>query len=63
MSFSCRMFINKHNGDGSCPRNRPWGPAGLRDVEDSTLYKESAIRWRRDCLPPLPAALYSPEEF
>jgi hypothetical protein len=30
----------------SYPRNRPWRPIGLRDVEDSTLSRQSAHRWQ-----------------
>jgi hypothetical protein len=28
------------------PRNRPWKPIGLWDVEDTTLSRQSAHRWR-----------------
>jgi hypothetical protein len=31
---------------GSYPRNRPWRPIGLRDVEDPTLSRQSAHRWQ-----------------
>jgi hypothetical protein len=31
----------------SSPRNRPWRPTGLWDVEDSTLSRQSAHIWRQ----------------
>jgi hypothetical protein len=45
------------------PVNRLWKPIGLRDVEDRTLSRQSAHRWRWGCQPYAPAALYSPETF
>jgi hypothetical protein len=45
----------------SYPRNRTWGPIGLWDVKDSTLYGQSAHRWWQGFQPYEPAALYSPE--
>jgi hypothetical protein len=45
----------------SYPRNRPWRPIGLWDVEDPTLCRQSAHRWRQGCQPCAPAALYFPE--
>jgi hypothetical protein len=39
------------------------GPQGLWDVEDPTLSRQSAHRWRLGCQPYTPAALYSPGRF
>jgi hypothetical protein len=43
----------------SFPRSMPWKPIGLWDVEDRTLSRQSAPRWRWGCRPYAPAALYS----
>jgi hypothetical protein len=45
----------------SYPRNRPWTPIEVYDVEDATLSRQSAHRSRQDCQSYGPAALYSPE--
>jgi hypothetical protein len=39
------------------PRNRPWGPIGLRNV-DPTLPRQSAYRERYGCQPYAPAVLW-----
>jgi hypothetical protein len=39
----------------------PWRPIGLWDIENLTLYRHSAHRWRRGCHPYAPTTLYSPE--
>jgi hypothetical protein len=38
------------------PRNRPWRPIRLWDVNDHTLFKQSAHRWQQGCQPYVPAA-------
>jgi hypothetical protein len=43
----------------SYPRNRPWRPIELWDVEDPTLSRQSAHRWWQGCQ----CALYSPETW
>jgi hypothetical protein len=43
------------------PWNRPWRPIGLWDVENPTLYRHTANRWRLQCQHYAPAALCSPE--
>jgi hypothetical protein len=40
---------------------RPWRPTGFWDVEDPTLSRQSAERWRQGCQPYAPAALCSPD--
>jgi hypothetical protein len=44
-------------------RLRPWRPVGLCDVESPTFSRQSAHRWRWDCEPHAPAALYPPVRF
>jgi hypothetical protein len=46
----------------SCPCNRPCRPIGLWDVEAHTFSKRSVQRWRWDCQPYAPAALYPKED-
>jgi hypothetical protein len=41
--------------------NRPCRPIGFSGVEDPTLSRQSAHRWRLGCQPFEPAALYFPE--
>jgi hypothetical protein len=41
-------------------RNRPWRPIGLWDIEDPTLSRQSAHRWRHGCQPYTPADHYCP---
>jgi hypothetical protein len=36
----------------------PWRPIGLWDVDDPTFSRQSAHRWRWDCQPYAPSALY-----
>jgi hypothetical protein len=45
----------------SYPSNRPWRPIGLWDVQDPTLSRKSAHRWRWVCQLYLPTGFYSPE--
>jgi hypothetical protein len=47
----------------SYPCNRPWRPIGLWNVEGPTFSRKSAHRWRWDCQPQAPAALYPPGIF
>jgi hypothetical protein len=42
------------------PCYRPWRPLGLREVEASTLLRQTAKRWWQGCQPYAPAALYPP---
>jgi hypothetical protein len=44
---------------------RPWRPLGLREVEDPTIFRQSAHRGGRGqgCQPYAPAALYPQEDF
>jgi hypothetical protein len=45
------------------PHNRPWRPIALREVEDLTLSRRSAYRWRWVCPPYSPAALFRRNAF
>jgi hypothetical protein len=45
------------------PCYRPWRPLGLREVEALTFLRQMANRWRQDCQPYEPAALYSQISF
>jgi hypothetical protein len=45
----------------SYPRAKPWRPTALRDVQDPTLCRQSAHRWRWSCKPYPPVTLYFPE--
>jgi hypothetical protein len=45
------------------PRNRPWRPIRLWDVDDPTLSRQSARRWQWGCQPYATAALCLPEFF
>jgi hypothetical protein len=45
----------------SYPRDRPWRPVGLWDVEISKFSRQSARKWGKGCQPYATAALYSPE--
>jgi hypothetical protein len=47
----------------SSPRNRPWRPIVLWDVENPTLSIQSAHRWRLGCQPYTPATLYPSRSF
>jgi hypothetical protein len=47
----------------SYPRNRPWRPTGLWDVEAPTFSRQSVHRWRWGCHPYAPAALYAQEKY
>jgi hypothetical protein len=44
------------------PRNRPWRPIGLWDVEAPTFSRQSAHRWRWSCQTYAPAALHPQED-
>jgi hypothetical protein len=41
-------------------RNRTWRHIGLSDIDDPTLPRQSAHRWRLGCQPYAPVVLYSP---
>jgi hypothetical protein len=45
------------------PCNRPWVPIGLLDVEDLTLSRQSAHRWRLGRQTYVPAGLYPQKGF
>jgi hypothetical protein len=44
------------------PLNRPWRSIRFWDIEDPTLTRKSAHRWRWDCQPYAPAVLYLQED-
>jgi hypothetical protein len=46
-----------------CRCNRPWRPIGLWEVEAPTSSRQSTHRWRWDCQPYAPTALYQPGKF
>jgi hypothetical protein len=48
LSFKCKL--------ATYPRNRPLRPTGFVDVEDPTLYTQSAHRWRQGCQTYAPAS-------
>jgi hypothetical protein len=43
--------------------NRAWRRKRLSDVKDATLSRQSARRWRQDCQPYAPAALFSQKHY
>jgi hypothetical protein len=57
------VTANKNNKSKAIPVNRPWRPMELWDVEDTTLPRQSANRWRWNYHLYAPAALRSLDFF
>jgi hypothetical protein len=51
----CKHMRRKVKKSKAIPRNRPWGPIRLWDVESPTFSRQSAHRWRWSCQPYAPA--------
>jgi hypothetical protein len=56
--ISCSQMCSQQLKRKRYPCYKPWRPLGLLEVEAPTLLRQPGSRWRQNCQPYAPAALY-----